>query len=331
MKLFWREHVPLVFMYAGQLLLTVYMCRLSGFRNTFDLVYICMVNTALFAFYLIYRYIRHFRFYRRLTRPLLTIDESTEFVGNAPLADALGHLLQGKYRLYQNDIGRYRKKLNDHITFINQWVHQMKTPLSVMHLAVQKESDPFFDSIREEIDKLKKGLDTVLYTSRLDAFEQDFVAEPVHLRQLVGKVAAEHKNLFIRNKVFPEIQVDDRLMVISDDKWLAFALGQLITNAVRYSAGASSRVMITSDVRGQRAALEIRDNGAGIPKQDIKRVFDAYFTGENGRRFGESTGMGLYLVREIASRLDHRVELESEQGQGTAVRIWMGIAHVHAP
>ncbi|MNY78192.1 Histidine kinase-, DNA gyrase B-, and HSP90-like ATPase [compost metagenome] len=57
-------------------------------------------------------------------------------------------------------------------------------------------------------------------------------------------------------------------------------------------------------------------------------MFDAYFTGENGRRFGESTGMGLYLVREIALRLDHRVELESEQGQGTAVRIWMGIAHV---
>ncbi|OKP68117.1 hypothetical protein A3842_27170 [Paenibacillus sp. P3E] len=331
MRLFWREQAPLIFMYTGQLLLTVYMCSLSGFRNTFDLVYICIVNTALFAFYLIYRYIRHYRFYRRLTRPLLSMDESAEFAGNAPLAGALRLLLQGNYRLYQNDIQQYRKKLNDHITFINQWVHQMKTPLSVMHLAVQNETDPFFDSLREEIDKLKKGLDTVLYTSRLDAFEQDFVAEPVQLHQLVRKVVAEHKNLFIRNKVFPEIQVDDRLMVMSDDKWLAFALSQLITNAVRYSAGASSRVLIRSDVRGQLAALEIRDNGAGIPKQDIKRVFDAYFTGENGRRFGESTGMGLYLVREIASRLDHQVEIESEQGQGTAVRIWMGITHVQAP
>ncbi|CAN7347363.1 sensor histidine kinase [Paenibacillus sp. LjRoot153] len=330
MRLFWKEHVPLVFMYAGQLLLTVYMCRLSGFRNTFDLAYICMVNTALFAFYLIYRYIRHFQMYQRLTRPLSSLDESAGYIGNAPLADALGHLLQEKYRLYQNDIERYRKKLTDHVTFINQWVHQMKTPLSVMHLAVQQETDPFFDSMREEIDKLKKGLDTVLYTSRLDAFEQDFVAEPVALRQLVGKVAAEHKNLWIRNKVFPEIQVDDGLMVMSDDKWLAFALGQLITNAVRYSAGLSSRIMITSEVQGQQVVLEIRDHGVGIPKQDIKRVFDAYFTGENGRRFGESTGMGLYLVREIASRLDHHVELESEQGQGTAVRIWMRIAHVQA-
>ncbi|OAS17966.1 sensor histidine kinase [Paenibacillus oryzisoli] len=328
MRLFWKEHVPLVFMYAGQLLLTVYMCRLSGFRNTFDLAYICLVNTALFAFYLIYRYFRHFKMYQRLTRPLSSIDESTGSIGNAPLADAVGRLLQEKYRLYQNDIERYRKKLTDHITFINQWVHQMKTPLSVMHLAVQQETDPFFDSMREEIDKLKKGLDTVLYTSRLDAFEQDFVAEPVDLRQLVGKVAAEHKNVWVRNKVFPEIQVDDGLMVMSDDKWLAFALGQLITNAVRYSAGISSHIRITSEVRGQQAVLEIRDHGVGIPKQDIKRVFDAYFTGENGRRFGESTGMGLYLVREIALRLDHRVELESEQGQGTAVRIWMGIAHV---
>lgn len=329
MRLFWRDQVPLLFMFVGQLLLTVYMCRLSGFRNTSDLLYICMVNMALFAFYLTYRYVRHVRFYRKLTQPLLSIDESADSIGDAPLTEALGRLLQGQHRLYQNDIQRYRKKLNDHITFINQWVHMMKTPLSVLHLSVQNETDPFFGSIREEVDKLKKGLDTVLYTARLETFEQDFVAVPVRLHSLVGRVLDEYKNLFVRNKVFPEIQMDDQLHVMSDDKWLAFALGQLIANAVRYSAGTGSRIVITSDVREQSAVLKIQDYGVGIPKQDIKRVFDAYFTGENGRRFGESTGMGLYLVREIAARLDHRLEIESEPGLGTTVCIWMRMAHVH--
>ncbi|WP_172254287.1 sensor histidine kinase [Saccharibacillus deserti] len=326
MKLFWREQTPLILLYAAQLLLTGYLCRLSGVRNPFDLAYIALVSTALFALYLIFRYVRHIRFYRRLAARSASLAESAEFVGNAPLAEALGHLLQRNYRLYQEELGQSRRKLGDQITFIHQWVHQMKTPLSVMHLALRQEPDPFFDGLREEIDKLKKGLDTVLYTSRLEAFEQDFAVEPVLLGRLVGTVTAEHKNLCIRHRVFPDIRVDDRLTILTDEKWLAFAIGQLLTNAVRYSAGTSSRMEIAADMQGREACLEIRDSGVGIPGGDLGRVFDPYFTGENGRRFGESTGMGLYLVREIAARLGHRIEIESRQGQGTTVRLWMNLA-----
>ncbi|CAG7626863.1 sensor histidine kinase [Paenibacillus allorhizosphaerae] len=326
MKLFWREHVPLAFMYAGQLLLTITVCRLAGFKDYSALAYIALLSVSLFAFYLLYRYGMHAKLYRMLARPPKTLDESIVQLGAAPLAEALEQLMQSQYRHYQNDIGRYRKKLDDQLTFIHQWVHQMKTPLSVVHLAIQEENDPVFDSIREELDRMKKGLETVLYTARLEAFEQDFVVQPVRLHQLVGKVVSEHKNLFIRSSVFPELQVDDQLIVMSDDKWLAFAIGQLVTNAVRYSAGRGHRVTFGASIRGNRTCLEVRDYGIGIPQQDIRRVFDPYFTGENGRRYGESTGMGLYLVREICARLDHRVELESEPGQGTAVRIWMRTA-----
>lgn len=98
-------------------------------------------------------------------------------------------------------------------------------------------------------------------------------------------------------------------------------MGQLVTNAVRYSAGSGSKVTFSAFPRGRQVVLEVRDRGVGIPAQDLSRVFDPYFTGENGRMFTESTGMGLYLVRQVCSKLGHEVELESQKGEGTALRL----------
>ncbi len=63
------------------------------------------------------------------------------------------------------------------------------------------------------------------------------------------------------------------------------------------------------------------DFGVGIPKTDKRRVFDPFYTGENGRKFRESTGMGLYLTKEAALHLGHRIELDSVVGEGTTFRI----------
>ena len=73
--------------------------------------------------------------------------------------------------------------------------------------------------------------------------------------------------------------------------------------------------------RENQVVLEIRDEGIGIPQSDLPRVFDPYFTGENGRRFQESTGMGLFLVKQICDKLGHAFEIESKVDEGTTVRI----------
>lgn len=65
----------------------------------------------------------------------------------------------------------------------------------------------------------------------------------------------------------------------------------------------------------------MRDEGIGIPASDIKRVTKAFFTGENGRKSGESTGMGLYLAQEICNRLGHKMSIKSILGEGTTISI----------
>lgn len=285
-------------------------------------LYAALLSTILLLGYLAYRYLTNRTFYERLLTVPASLEESGGPAQNTPLAGSLRMLLAQQFRLYQNDLHNYRHKLEEHIHFINQWVHGMKTPLSVIHLMIQDKDGAPFTAIGDELDRLKKGLETVLYTARLDTFEHDFYVERLELSAVVRSVTSEQKRLFIRKRVFPVISVESGISVTSDEKWLSFVITQLITNALRYTVEEGKFVHFHGYLQEQgRAVLEVRDEGVGIPPGDLPRVFDPYFTGVNGRSFQESTGMGLYLVKQICGKLEHEVEISSEVGKGTAVRI----------
>lgn len=321
MRLFIRDHLPLILIQIIQLMLVLLIYWLDGYRNAPTAFYSIFVGLFLLSLYLIYRYMSHRAMYRRLSEPLQTLDESIQSIGYAPMSEAVQVLLEIQYRHYQTQLKAGEKKREDHLTFINQWVHQMKTPLAVIHLIAQDEEDDRFASIREEADRMEKGLETVLYAARLDVFEHDFRVEQVSLKRIAQQSVHENKRAFIRNKVYPELIMDQEFTVESDAKWLLFVLGQLVTNAIKYSAGNQLKVTISAWRDNEEIILEVRDRGIGIPKQDLKRVFQPFFTGENGRINRESTGMGLYLAEQFCRRLGHRIELESEPGKGTAVRL----------
>ncbi|QMV44719.1 sensor histidine kinase [Cohnella cholangitidis] len=321
MKLFAREHMPLVILHVVQLFLVLLVYWLDGYRNFLTGLYSIFLGLVLLTGYLIYRYYSHHSLYRRLTDPMETLDDSIQGGGYTPLSEAVDQLLQTQYGHYQHQLKVAEKSRNDHLNFMNQWVHQMKTPLSVIRLMLEEKDDPQSASILEEADRMEKGLETVLYATRLETFDRDFQVTRVSLRMIVEKVIHENKRMFIGNKVYPEMRIDSELVVESDAKWLGFMLDQLITNAIKYSADSHQKVTFTSSVSGTEGILEIRDRGIGIPLTDRKRVFQPFFTGDNGRKYRESTGMGLYFVQEIANRLGHRIELESEVGEGTCVRL----------
>lgn len=325
MKLFLREQRPLIFVYIAQLLIITLIYWLDGFRNMEVSIYACLISGCLLVGYLVFRYIANRSFYTRLEQPHASMEPFEEpFSGEpsqTPLAEALQQVLRSQFRHYTTDLHNYKHKIESHIQFVNQWAHQMKTPISVIHLILQKKDDPDSTAIGDELDRLKKGLDLVLYTARLDTFERDFYVETLQLEQIVRSCASEQKRLFIRRRIFPSIDVEADLSVTSDEKWLSFILSQLITNAVRYTPSEQGKIYFKGYRQDQDVILEIRDEGIGIPASDLPRVFDPYFTGENGRRYQESTGMGLYLVKQICSKLGHDLIIDSSVGEGTAVRI----------
>lgn len=321
MKLFLREHALLAFLQLVQLALVLSVYVLDGFRDWRTGLYAMFIGMFVLAAYLVYRYFSHAKFYKLLSAPVPTLDETVPPLGEAATPSALHDLLLHQYRHYQNQAKAWEHGKQEHMVFMNQWVHQMKTPVSVIHLTVQDRDDPVFASIREEAERLEQGLEKVLYAARLETFEQDFQAERVNLRELSAGAIREHKRLFIRSEVYPDNQVDPELWVETDAKWLRFVLNQIVSNAIKYSAGSRQKVSFSSTAEGEAVTLEIRDRGVGIPASDRKRVFQPFFTGENGRQYRESTGMGLYLAKKICDHLQHPIELESAVGEGTVMRI----------
>ncbi len=198
----------------------------------------------------------------------------------------------------------------------------MKTPLSVIELTAQSLDEPDSSNIREETERMKTGLHTILYMARLRSIEQDFHIKPVALSKIIHDVNGENKRFYIRNQVYPQLREErEGITVEPDEKWLFFMLSQLIHNAVKYSKGKSGHIVLSVYEQDGEAVLGITDFGVGIPVSDQKRIFDAFYTGENGRVFRESTGMGLYLTKEAAEHLGHRIEVESAVGEGTTFRI----------
>ncbi|RUT28665.1 HAMP domain-containing histidine kinase [Paenibacillus zeisoli] len=321
MKLFVREHIPLFLFGIAQQILIILVYWYDGYKHPLTALYACFLSLCLFVAYLGFRYYTHRLLYKRLTYPPAALLDSIQDGDAAPLSSAVSRLLDIQFKHYQDQLIKYEKHQQEHLVFMNQWVHQMKTPLSVIDLITQSEEDPLFENIAEEADRIRRGLEMVLYMARLETFEQDFHVEKICLREIVQDVIHENKLYFIRSSVYPDNQIPYEYTAQTDVKWLRFMLQQIMSNAIKYSAGSRSTVTFTAFRDEQALCLEIRDSGIGIPKADIARVFRPFFTGENGRIFKESTGMGLYLVKEVADRLGYEIELESAPSRGTAVRI----------
>lgn len=251
---------------------------------------------------------------------------------------AMQAVLKEQYRLYQDQLTRYRERQELQNHFQSRWAHQMKTPLAVLDLLLQQweagevGSTELLNNLHEVRDKFAAGLELMLHSTRLSQFELDFVVQRVDLLDIVRQTINEQKAAFIRYGVFPRVTGEPGpVWIETDPKWLRFVLNQILGNALKYSRhdGAGEKVIefaITSSGAAVKAAC--RDSGIGIPPEDLERVWQPFFTGANGRRFPEATGMGLYLAKEVCDRLGHEISIASEVDAGTTVTLTF-VAHDH--
>jgi len=323
MKIFLHDHISFVLLYLfNMLFLFIFYRNLGGFETLENVYYFIFLSSFLLGVFLLYRYFSNKRLYDMLTKMPSKFEDTLSSAGTTPISVGVNKLLRAQYNLYQEQIQMYKRKQAEHLTFINQWVHQMKTPISVIHLILQEnEGEPYVENIRQELERISRGLNMALNMARLTNFEHDFTVETVLLHSIAIEVVNEQKRYFIRKKVYPEVRIDSNMTVKSDKKWLKFIVEQLLVNAIKYTEGENKKVIISAYDSEKGKVLEVKDRGVGIPKQDIRRVFEPFYTGENGRKFGESTGMGLYLVSEVCKKLGHQIEIESKPGEGTCVRI----------
>lgn len=321
MKLFFKEHIGLIIIQFIQITLFSLIIYLSGFTDLKIFLYGALLSLFLLVSYLVIHYFTRKSTYKKLTKQPTNLHELLESTDDKPLGRALEQLTKANYQLFMKQLKQAEENQENHLTFINRWIHQMKTPLSVIELTAKELDEPESANLREETEKLKNGLNTVLYMARMQRIEEDFHIQPVDLNKLIKEINHENKRLFIRNNVYPYVTNDSESLVESDEKWLYFILEQLIQNAIKYSVNKSNRIDIYMYEQSGRAALEITDYGAGIPEHDINRIYEAFYTGDHGRTYRESTGMGLYLVKEVTDYLGHTIDVTSELNEGTTFKL----------
>lgn len=321
LKLFLRDHIMfLVFeLFLVGFLLLLYW--LDGFRNVNTAIYSIVITLVCTLTFLCMRYIMRQSFYKKVVQLPKTMDDALQNNGKTPEHQQVEVYMHELYRIYQLEAQELYAQQNRHLQFMNQWVHQMKTPISIMEMMLQEDGPLDKKSTQEEIERLKHGLEMVLMNARLDTFEEDMKIEQSSLKQIVSEVVNQNKRLFITNRVFPSVEIDEAIEVPTDAKWLKFIVSQFITNAVKYTQEDGKKVYITVEKMDEGVTLKVRDEGMGIPPNDLKRVTKAFFTGENGRKSGESTGMGLYLAKQICKKLGHKMTIESKVGEGTTVTV----------
>ena len=226
--------------------------------------------------------------------------------------------LANTYRLQRDSQQQSGAKAeNERLNYFTLWVHQIKTPISALDLMAQSDDPVDRDLLRQEVIKIGQYADAALTFQRLQSLNSDLGLDEAALYPLCCSVVRGLRPIFLYRKITLHMEPFTST-VLTDAKWLGMAIGQVLTNALKYTQPGGS---ITIAMPAQQV-LTIADTGAGIAAGDLPRVFDLGFTGQLGRadRSGEkSTGIGLYLCKQACDRLGHTVSIASTEGKGTTV------------
>ena len=318
--LFLREHISYIIFQVFLVAFILLLYWLEGFRNVETAIYSIIMSVILIATFLTVRYMLRRRYLQKISELPQSMEMALQKDAKTTEYAQTEKYMQQLYKHYQHEVQQLYASQTRQYKFMNQWIHQMKTPISVLELLLQ-EAEADKQSMQEEVDRMKRGLEMVLMNARIENFQDDLQVEQVNLKALVTSTINENKRLFITNRVFPQVEIDDSIIVMSDSKWLRFCLMQFVTNAVKYTFEQNRKITIQAIKEAEGVRLQVIDEGIGIPKSDLSRVTKAFFTGENGRKTGESTGMGLYIAQEIIGKLGHQLTITSEVGVGTTVEI----------
>lgn len=225
---------------------------------------------------------------------------------------------------YLKEIYDLENKVEERDKLMAEWIHNMKNSISIIKLATEESKEnlslDIIKDIEEENSKLQESLEGALNVFRLDKFYKDYVPEKIYLKDIVNKAINSQKRSFIYSKIEAKVELSNELYIYTDKKWSKYFLEQIISNAIKYSHKGGI-VNFYAMEKKEEVILFIEDNGCGIKKEEVESVFEAFFTGTNGRTNDKATGIGLYMCKLICDMLKHEINISSKEGVGTIVEI----------
>ena len=275
--------------------------------------------------YILFEFFKIRKYYNNLIDVANNLDKKylvTEVIDEPSFVEGkiIHEVLRNCNKSMNEEVRSYKQKNDEYRDYIEAWVHEVKTPIASAKLIIENNKDEATKRISKELDTVDSFIEQVLYYSRSTDVSRDYIIKKVELRKVVNGVIRSKASDFINKKI--QIEFDGLLEVIAmDEKWLSFIIGQIVQNSIKYSSKTEAKVKVSSKNIENSVILRIEDNGCGIPKTDISRVFEKGFSGENGRCYARSTGMGLYICKKLCNGLNIGLSIESKEDEFTIVSL----------
>lgn len=291
----------------------------------FDTIfYITIINLIFFSFYLIISYIRKNKFLNLLKEGVsANCFNEVRLLKISNEQNKCLELIKDYQKKCENTINAANDIFEENSEVLNMWVHDVKMPISIIKIIIERNESTYcektLDKIDNEVMRIENSVERVLYLSRLDNFHKDFFIHEVNLEKVIREVIRKYSKYFIANRVKLNLENVSHT-ILSDKKWLLFIFDQVISNALKYTQCEDS-ISLIGEKKGNTFIVIIKDTGCGIKKEDLNRIFEKGFTGNNGRSNAKSTGLGLYLAKELCEKLDHGIYVASIYNEYTEVSI----------
>ena len=311
----------MIFMFIFYLVYSLYHLPLGPF------LYASLIVITLAFLFSLYDFNQYYRKHMRLNSILKQIEYKLDKFpkSNSLIVKDYEEIIETLYDYKTILVFDLDNKYDDMINYYTMWAHQIKTPISAFSMIVQSmDSSLEKTMMKQELFKINEYVDMVLYYVRLESLSSDLKLQGYDLNSIIKNVIKKYSATFVYKKIALNLE-SFNCKILTDEKWITFVIEQVLSNALKYTNSGS--ISIYMDKNSEKT-LVIEDTGIGIVKEDIPQVFEKGFTGYNGRREKKSTGIGLYLCKEIITKLSHKLYITSEVGVGTKVYIDFSVNNI---
>ena len=328
-----KDNVISILIYIFTLILSSFM--LAAFKLDYSVILVFNILFIISGIFIIsLKYYQKNKFYKVFFHNLDSLSKKYLILETIPEPNTYEEKLfvNALYDINKSmieNINLYESNIVEFKEFVEIWIHEVKIPISSMVLKCHNHKEKYDKSFLSLIRRLDNNIDEILYYVRSENTEKDFSISEVDLKEVVRNVGMKNKDDLLENRVSFESNIPSKIIVHSDKKWLEFIINQIMNNSIKYKKGKDSFIKIDVTEFRDKVSLEIYDNGIGIPTKDIKRVFDKSFTGTNGRDKVKSTGIGLYIIKNLCNKLGHNIYIESKENQYTKVILEFGKNNIY--
>lgn len=273
------------------------------------MIYILIVDLVIVLIYFIIDYTKYKNHHRYLQ--YLQEDRELHFPKIRYLEEKTYQEYIQRLQNIMNDLKKENQiKYNEMIDYYTKWVHQIKTPIAGLKLIIQNDYQD--ERMLVELLKIEQYVNMALQYIRLDHIHHDLSFQKISLDYLVSQEIKKQSLFFFEKDIKVDYQIKD-IQILTDEKWSAFVIEQILSNALKYTQQGSIKFY------NDHEKLYIQDSGIGIKESNLPRVFERGFTGFQGRNDKKASGLGLYLCKNIFDKLGHLISIESTIGKGTTV------------